>query len=538
MFIDARTISANSTITADVCIVGAGAAGISIARELAGSATEVCLLESGGLEYDLDTQQLYRGASVGFPYFPLEVARLRFFGGTTNHWGGAARPLDEVDFLARDWVPYSGWPFGRSGLDPFYERAQALLELGPFAYDSQTWATDERRPARFSDDTLRNAVLQQSPPTRFGQAYREELRRAPNVRTYLNANVLEIETAPEGRRVTRLRVASLERNEFFVSARIYVLAAGGIENPRLLLLSARTNPAGLGNDHDLVGRFFMDHPIAGWGKPGVVAPLRFPLRFYAERGHGELLVDGTRKAAELWGFITPSEGALRRERMLNWGIAARRAPKPEPDGVKSARHIRKSLRQLEWPDELWSHVTSMMSDFDHVAERGWYEITGQERPAERIELMYWAEPQPNPESRVTLSGDRDFFGQRRVALDWRLSERDLRNMQQALELLGIELGKAGIGRLRIDPAVAHGDMRALFEASFHHVGTTRMHRDPQQGVVDADCRVHGVSNLYVAGSSVFPTAGHANPTLTIVALALRLADHVQAQLTRAETVAG
>jgi choline dehydrogenase-like flavoprotein len=332
MFTDARTIPAGTTLTADVCTVGAGAAGISIARELAHSPLDVCLLESGGLEYDLDTQQLYRGRSVGFPYFPLEIARLRFFGGTTNHWGGASRPLDDSDFEARDWVPHSGWPFRREALDPYYRRAHGVLELGPYAYDAGSWTTDERRPLRFEGESLRSAVLQQSPPTRLGQVYREELRRARNIRTCLNANLLEIETAPTGGPVTRLRVASLERNEFYVEARAYVLATGGIENPRLLLLSRRADPAGLGNEHDLVGRFCMDHPIAAWGKPGTVAPYRFPLRFYAQRGRAALTAGGKSGAAELWGFITPTAEGLRRERMLNWAWRCAARPNPTRKG--------------------------------------------------------------------------------------------------------------------------------------------------------------------------------------------------------------
>lgn len=538
MFNDARTVPKNTTITADICIIGAGAAGITLARELAESRLEVCLLESGGLAYDFDTQQLYRGSAVGLPYFPLEVARLRFFGGTTNHWGGACRPLDDIDFRERDWVPYSGWPFGRAQLDPFYRRAHEVLELGPYAYDSDTWSTAERHPLRFVGDTLRAAVLQQSPPTRFGKAYRQELRHARNVHTYLHANVLELETAPAGGPVSRARVASLERNEFFVDARMYVLAAGGVENPRLLLLSQRTNPAGLGNEHGLVGRFFMDHPIAAWGKPGIVAPKRFSLRFYAQRERRELRVDDAIESAELWGFIAPTAGALRRERLLNCGIAVRRAPKPDPEGVLAARQMRDSLLELDWPEDLFEHVVHVVEDFDDVAERGWYQVTGEERPAERIELSYWAEPQPNPESRVYLSDERDALGQQRIVLDWRLSDADRHNVQQVLRLLALELGKAGIGRLRIDPLVAQGAFERLFEGSFHHMGTTRMHRDAGQGVVDGNCCVHGVPNLYIAGSSVFPTAGHANPTLTIVALAVRLADHIKQRMKTSLTEAG
>lgn len=527
MFIDARAVPKNTTVKTDICIVGAGAAGITLARELIGQPFQVCLLESGGLQPEVETQQLYRGSSVGFPYFPMEATRLRYFGGTTNHWGGACRPLDPIDFQVREWVPHSGWPFDRDRLVPFYRRAQDVLELGPFAYSAEEWLKAVPPPAAFDGQTLRNAVLQRSPPTRFGQVYRNEIERAPNVRTYLNANVLEIETVEAGNAVRRLRVSSLARNDFFVSARAYVLATGGIENARLLLLSDKVNPKGVGNANGHVGRFFMEHPMTGWNNPSIIVPMDFPLRFYHARFEAALQVNETPSAATLWGFITPSEQTLRREKLLSCGIAVRAEPEPEPRGVVSARHFKRSLGRGEWPEDFWEHIGNVVADFDDIAMRGWRKLTGRERPVNKIEVAYWGEPQPNPQSRVYLSEERDALGQRRVVLDWRLTAQDHRTMRTVLELLGRELGKAGIGRLRIAPAVLNGEWESLFQGSFHHMGTTRMHVDPEQGVVDPDCRMHEVSNLYIAGSSVFPAAGHANPTLTLVALAVRLADHIK-----------
>lgn len=527
MFIDTRTLPKNTTISADVCIVGAGAAGITLARELAGQQFEVCLLESGGLQLDIETQLLYRGTSVGFPYLPMEATRLRYFGGTTNHWGGASRPLDPIDFQARDWVPYSGWPFDQDHLLPFYQRAHALLQLGPVAYSAAEWREAAPEPAAFAGQVFENAVLQQSPPTRFGEVYRADIERAPNVRAYLNANVLEIETFEAGNAVRRLRVASLARNDCYVTARMYVLATGGIENARLLLLSDKVNPAGVGNGNGLVGRFFMEHPIAGWGKAAVIAPLRFPLRFYHERVQATLRGDEPPEEATLWGFIAPSEQALRRHRLLNCGIAVRAAPKPYPTGVQSARYFKHSLEHRAWPDDFWQHVGNVIADFDDVAAHSFRTIAELEPQTDKIELMYWAEPLPNPNSRVYLAQELDALFQRRAVLDWRLTDRDRANIRTVLELLAVELGKAEMGRLRINPAVLSERMEPLLEGSFHHMGTTRMHNDAKQGVVNADCRLHEVSNLYIAGSSVFPTAGHANPTLTITALAVRLADHLK-----------
>jgi choline dehydrogenase-like flavoprotein len=530
MFIDARTIAKGTTIDADVCIIGAGAAGITLAREFKGQPFKVCLLESGGLEYEVDTQALYRGKNIGLPYYPLDVARLRYFGGTTNHWGGACRPLDEIDFEARDWVPHSGWPFGRAHLVSYYERAGSVLQIGPFAYEAKDWETDERQPAKFNDGALTSSVLQQSPPTRFGQVYRDELRQAGNIDTYLHANVLEIETNASGKSATRLRASSLERNEFHVTAKLIVVATGAIENARLLLLSNRFDSRGLGNGHGLVGRFFMDHPIAGWGQVGIVAPSGFPLEFYKERNEGTIVENGVDRHGVTWGFIRPSEQTVRRLKLLGCGIGIRATPlKTHSKGIESARRLKKAIGSGKWPDNFWEQVGNVVSDLDDVTFLGAQKLTGK-KPATMVEILYWGEPAPDPDSRVSLSNDHDVLGQRKVSLDWELSPLVSKTMRQVLEKFAIELGRSSLGRLGVNPVIWDDKWTSLFSGSYHHMGTTRMHKDPRKGVVDADCRMHGVSNVYVAGSSVFPNAGYANPTMTIVALALRLADHLKTRL--------
>ena len=529
MFIDARSISKNTAIDTDVCIIGAGAAGITLAREFARHSFRVCLLESGGLEFENETQALARGQITGRPYYPLEATRLRFFGGTTNHWGGACRPPDRIGFESRAWVPHSGWPFTRSDLVPFYKRAHSILELGPFAYAGKDWESAERPQAVFRAGTLTSAVLQLSSPTRFGQVYREEVRSAANIDTYLHANVLEIETNESARTATRLRVSSLERNDFFVTARLYVVATGGIENARLLLLSNRFNRRGLGNQHDLVGRYFMDHPIADWGKAGIIAPSGFPLPFYDEDAEVEIVRAGVDQKANLWGFITPTEHLMRHEKLLNCGIAVRPIDLPDATGVVSARYIKNSIARGKWPDNFGEHIGKVVADIDDITFLACQKLTGNETPT-MLEITYWAEPCPNPDSRVRLSTERDAFGQQQVALDWQLTDLDKNNMRRILQTLATELGRSGLGRLGVNPTVWNDNWGSLLEGSYHHMGTTRMHKNPEQGVTDANCRVHGVSNVYIAGSSLFPTSGHANPTITIVALALRLADHIKQKM--------
>lgn len=540
VFADARDLERNSELRADVCIVGGGAAGITLARELIGQPFDVCLLESGGLELDVPTQMLCRGASVGVPYLPLEATRLRYFGGTTNHWGGASRPLDAIDFERRDWVPESGWPFGRAQLEPYYRRAQPLLELGPFAYEREDWrGAGLAPPADFDRRVLRSALLQNSPPTRFGKVYRDALERAPNIRVYLHANVLEIETAPDGASVRRLRARTLGGPPFYARARLYVLALGGIENARLLLLSDRVRPGGVGNGSGRVGRYFMEHPHFHHSKPATLVSPGFPHHFYKVRTRA-VHPAAPDRPAEVWGFLAPTAATLRERGLLNFGIALVQAPEEPIAGIESARAFKRAAETGAWPDDFWRHVGNVVADLDEVALYSYHWLTGREPPARRLDVAFWTEQRPNPDSRVYLSTDeRDALGQRRIVFDWRLTEQDRETMRAVPALLAHEVGKVGLGRVRIAPEMAGPHPESMLQPSFHHMGTTRMHADPRRGVVDANCRMHEVSNLYVAGSSVFPAVGQANPTITIVALAIRLADHLKQVLRRPpETIEG
>jgi choline dehydrogenase-like flavoprotein len=255
MHIDARTLENGSVVEGDLCIVGAGTAGISMALEWVGASQRVLLLEAGGFDYDPRMQELYRGDIVGLPYFPLQAARLHYFGGTTGHWAGFCSPFDPIDFVSREWVPHSGWPFTRAHLDPYYARAQTVLELGPYEYEAAQWQRRDPTLVPFELDpkVVWTKMWQFSPPTRFGTRYRDAIVGAANVHLYTNATVREIEANEGVSAIDGLRVRTLEGKEIRVRARQYVLAASTIQNARLLLASNRRSAAGLGNAHDLVG---------------------------------------------------------------------------------------------------------------------------------------------------------------------------------------------------------------------------------------------------------------------------------------------
>lgn len=518
MFQDFRSGEDGAVIETDICVIGGGAAGITLALGLADSRRAVCMVESGGLDFDPVTQALYEGAVVGGPFPALDQVRLRYFGGTTNHWDGHCRPLDPIDFERRPWVPYSGWPITRQDLDPYYARAQPILELGPYQYETEAW--QEALPGLFAfrPERIYNSLWQHSPPTRFGERYRDALGRAENIRVLLNANAVEIVANEGATAVTEVRLKTLDGKAGSVRPRVVVLATGGIENARLLLASSRVMKAGLGNGNDLVGRFFLEHPHALIAfAVGTVDTKRHAVYF------DEAVVPTPTGPVAIRSGASLSETLQREHRLLNANVNIGYGF-DRSEGYLTLRSVVKALGNGELPDGLGGAVLAMAGDLDGLAAGLFRRITN--------ENVFWfganTEQAPNPDSRITLDGERDALGMPRVRLDWRLLPLEKRTTRFACRLVGEELARLGVARMRMDPwlLAEDGTWREL-GVRYHHMGTTRMSDDPKHGVVDRDCRVHGIANLYVAGSSVFPTTGYANPTFTICALALRLADHLR-----------
>lgn len=510
MFIDARQLDDGKSIQARICIIGGGPAGITLAREFANKPFKVCLLESGGFEYDALTQSLYEGENSGIKYDPLNVCRLRYLGGTSNHWGGWTRPLDVIDFEKREWIPYSGWPFGYEELDPYYRRAESIVQLGEHRYDPAYWAAQPGEPAYIDDAPVKTSVFRFSPPTQFGRVYRDELERAGNLEVCLHANVTDIELASADGPVKRLHVATLEGKKFTVSADIFILATGGIENARLLLASNKSQTSGIGNQHDLVGRFFADHygTVTGsflLSKPGIT------LEFYKQH---PVNVGPDRDPARIRAALTLDEQTQRSEQLANFGGLIYH---------KSTPYVFKPLLN-GGNGSFWKYVGELASNIDNFIVDSFRSLFSKDVSPELFEMISIIEPTPNPESRVTLGEQTDALGMRRAKLNWLYSDNDRLMLSRLREKWPLQFGYAGLGRALLEEDESWPP--DWVEYGRHHMGTTRMHNDPRQGVVDSNCRIHNVANLYVAGSSVFPTYGYAQPTFTIVALALRLAEHI------------
>jgi len=529
MFIDGRQIPDGTTIESDLCIVGAGVAGITIAREFNGAPQSVCLVESGGLKFDRATQSLYEGESLGLPY-DLDETRSRFFGGSSNCWGGWCCPLDALDFEQRSWVPHSGWPLSRAELQPYYERAGRVCGLEAIGSD-----VDDRREMASSpgsneilptNDPLASKMSHRAPNRFFGRMYQAELDAGQNLRVFLNSNLFNIATDSSGNTIERFEIKTLEGNGFSIKAKHFVLAAGGIENPRLLLLANKDRAAGLGNEFDLVGRYFADHPrvTVGTYRPtkSISSLDAYDINYaYWKLGYSYHLVFSPQVIEErqLMGTRTYLQGVF-----AGW----------DSQGMESLKQIVLAIRRGEPPSGLGEDAYNILRDGVSVSAAVIGRLIRPSWLFRGYRISTLIEPAPNPDSRVTLGSDRDRLGLRRARLDWRLSSLDRATIQQTQGMIVETFARSGLGTVEVPPPGSDAEWPSGIEWSWHHMGTTRMNDDPKQGVVDRHCRVHSISNLFVAGSSVFPTVGTDMPTLTIAALALRQADYLKRRFEQRE----
>jgi choline dehydrogenase-like flavoprotein len=490
------------SLDADVCIVGAGAAGITLARELVGSPYRVMVLESGTRGFEARTQALYGNDHGKIVYEQAKVQR-RTFGGSTTIWSGRCIALDPFDFDERPWVAGSGWPVGRPDLNPFYERARLVCGLDMSLDDVERWLAN--LSARLGIDELAVALLQKPPPINFAAMYGAELAAAANVTVVLNANVVGLGYA--GSELSNIAIKTIDGHKFSVETAIGVLAAGGIENARLLLAS------GL-NQSGLVGRHFMDHAYvdAGLLRPG---SRTLPDELCNVSGDHGLLV----MPAE----TSRVEGLGRAAAYMDRHATHRLASSYVSTSVKALAELRAAAVRREIGRHSWPLVRSIRREPHQLVDSFARRVRRRIAPDGDLVARVVVETTPNPASRIQLSTERNTLGQLGASIDWRPNPLDARTFSRFAEVLRTELATHGYGDLEILP----NRWPKRLEPGRHPSGTTRMHSDEHVGVVDGDCRLHELSNVYVAGSSVFPTIGIANPTLTIVALAVRLADHLQ-----------
>jgi choline dehydrogenase-like flavoprotein len=507
---DLRRLEDGADLETDVCIVGAGAAGIALAREFLAGGTRVVLLESGGLRPADSEEALNEGEATGLDAASLTDGRQRVLGGTTALWAGQCLPAEPNVFESREWVAHSGWPFDGHELEPFYRRAEALFQIEGEAYDERVWdAFGVERPAVDASRFVHRFTVWCREP-HLGRLYRKELERSGSVRVLLHATATRVR-ATDGR-FDAVTVRGPDRRTATVRARHCVLAGGAIENARLLLAS------GLGND--VVGRYFQDHPNSHSARIETDDPGRL------QEIYGLLYRRGLRYLPRL--VLAPE--AQRSHQVL--GCAAYPVFHfGDESAIEASRRVYRALRGRRRPESLGRELGLIARGAPRLAPVAYRRVVHRRaarvRP-EAVTLQTHAEQAPNPDSRVTLSQRRDEFGEPLPRVDWRLTELDHRTAEVMVETVAEEFRRLGLGELRAEPWLASADWTGQVSDAFHHMGTTRLGTDPATSATDPDGQVRGVAGLYAAGASLFPAAGYVNPTLTLAALAIRLADHLKA----------
>lgn len=498
---------------ADVCVVGAGAAGIALALSLAAQGKSVTLLEGGGRAVEEASQTPYRSDTLALAHRGLHAGRLRALGGTTHRWGGQILELDELDFAARPWVPGSGWPFPKSVLMPFYRRALALEGLAQaIPEDRAVWqAVGENLPAV---PGLEAYVSRWCPEPNFAHLHRQALE-AKGVSVWLYANAVEMLT--EGARVTGVRARTLCGREAIFHATHYCFALGAIESSRFFLQPRRSGGDLAWNQSGLLGCHFQDHLDLD---AAVVTPHQ-PARFHA-------LFD----AIFLNGFkynpkLRLDAAKQRSEEILHAGATFYTSSDHDETLARmkqTARHLlRGRLRELSAGDalDLFRHAPLLVRQtWRYAVDHRAFHPAGAQ-----LRMRVHCEQEPSTASAITLSPERCMLGLYRTQLSWTISALERKTIRRFLSIVRASL--APVAAFSSDPALdddACLDARA--EDSFHHMGGMRMHDSPQHGIVDTNLKLHGTSNAYVCSTAVYPTSGFSNPTHTLLALAIRLADHL------------
>ena len=567
----------NAPIETDVVIIGGGPAGITLARELANTDHSVLLLESGGLAETSETEQLNAVESIGEPSTPHQVdmrngrhapqaelwshdvqpygVRCRALGGSSMAWAGKSAAFDDIDFAVRDWIPLSGWPMTRESLAPYLDRAAEWLNLGPNLYDASFWdAVNFGEPKPHIDEKLLAPFFWQFAKSRidaidvmrFGDEFARE--KASNIRVLLNATATKL-ISETGNEISSVEFKAPGGETHHASGKRVVLAASGIENPRLLLAS------GIGNEHDQVGRYLMDHPLVRIARVEKKQTPKLHKRF------GFFALNHKGRAHMYMHGLTPSVEVQTREKLNNCALymLEDRAPDDPLEALKRLLKFRskkvgsdlfallkspgmlikafgmKILQSGATPSFIKNLIVNTVIIFNPNFVAREFLSGGLPHKLLGLNIEGICEQVPDPDSRITLSETKDKFGVPLAKVDWKIDANAKRSLARLAELMREEFARAGLPEPTLEDWILNDrpEDATIIDVA-HTLGTTRMSVSPQTGVVDADCRVHGTQNLYVTGGSVLPTSGHANPTLMLLTLTVRLADHLKAELAAAD----
>lgn len=520
MIIDLETASGLEEIVCDVAIVGAGAVGITMAAELATSGLDIVLLEAGGSSFEASSQGLYNAArSIGHPLPGLYEGRFRLLGGTTNFWGGQLVPFGLTVFEERSWLPYSGWPMEKSELAPFYERVLDLLRLNWIREDEAVWRRLNAEEPDLGED-LDVFFTRWIPNPNFAKLFQRTIE-GDQLRVYVHANVTAIDPAKFVGAPVGLDVQTLQGHRRRVTARSAVLSCGTIEIVRLLQFPQATGASAPWSDGPWLGRGFVDHVDCFCGKVNIIDKEKFHDIF------DNVYFDGYKYNPK----VRLSNLSQRRDRLLD--ISAQFSFNSDmSEHLSNLKLFIRALSSGRWPRQYWKLPAQLWALWKVALPLALRYLRSSRafNPTDRgVELRLTGEQFPCKESSIRLGEDLDRLGRPVAEVDWRLDGRELETFAQFAEKLDRGFRARGIASIDIDPLLQARDLRFLdkIDDGFHQMGGARIGRSKVEGVVDQDLAVHGTSGLYVAGAAVFPATGFPNPTMTAMALGLRLADHLR-----------
>lgn len=466
----------------DICICGAGAAGITLAIEFASQGKKVALFEGGGEEYSDKSQSIYGPKNTGLKYYGINGCRLRYLGGTTNHWAGRTMELQPIDFEKRDFFPLPGWPIEKNEFDKVRKRAFKVLELEKNSLVAPN-------VPELSGSSVTMLGHGSSPPVRFGEKYYKNLLDSKNIDLYINANLTDLKLNDSHNSIQKIEIKNYKNKTFYFSGKKIILAMGAIENARLLLNCNSQVTDGIGNHSGFVGRCFMEH-------------------FQVYLGEYSINPDNSIWSSGVNLEFFPTDKLVKEKKI---GTSVISFGKANSRSYGRLKVIKKFLKESVCDSESLTNISKSMFDFNCEGDGV---------------ITTLCEQSPNKNSRITLSHEKDALGLRRVNLNWQINELDKRTIRELALETAKEFARLDIGRVKLKEYVLSDEIEGKLGAHCHQMGTTRMSLSAKDGVVDVNSKVFGIDNLYIAGSSVFSTGGGVNPTLSIVQLSLRLADHL------------